>query len=196
MHASILFTVASLFLIGSYSLPQPMNLEATRSIKERGVHYEHGSHTMSAQAIQWCNDHPNVCSYYSSGSNSTTMVKRQAPQDHYQLPDGMTYVFLTYFLFLSFTNSCSIHNGTSSLITKYLDGRTSRSTGSRGIKGMMGTAAVPAAVPMARRRRRGSGESEGMLLLKLKTSIGERGRWERRDWSITNSTGAPGLKFV
>ena len=40
MHASILFTVASLFLIGSHSLPQPMNLDATSSIKERQAHYQ------------------------------------------------------------------------------------------------------------------------------------------------------------
>ena len=57
---------------------------------------------------------------------------------------------------------------------QYLDGRTSRSTGSRGIKGKMGTAAVA----MARRRKLGSGENEGMLLLRLIPSIGERGRWE------------------
>ena len=153
----------------------------------------HG-HTMSAQAIQWCDDHPNVCSHYSSGSNSTTMVKRQAPQDHYQLPDGMTYVSLTFpsfffLFFFSFTNPCSIHNGTSSLITKDLDGRTSRSTGS---KGRMGTAVVP----MARRRRLGSGENEGMLLLRVITSIGERGRCDGKEWSTTNCMGVLHLKNV
>ena len=40
MHASILFTVASLFLIGSHSLPQPVNLDGTSSIKERQAHYQ------------------------------------------------------------------------------------------------------------------------------------------------------------
>ena len=40
MHASILFPVASLFLIGSHSLPQPVNLDATSSIKERQAHYQ------------------------------------------------------------------------------------------------------------------------------------------------------------
>ena len=41
MRASTLFfTVASLFLIGSHSLPQPVNLDATSSIKERQTHYQ------------------------------------------------------------------------------------------------------------------------------------------------------------
>lgn len=35
MRVSTLFTVASLFLIGSYSLPQPENLEARKTIEER-----------------------------------------------------------------------------------------------------------------------------------------------------------------
>lgn len=35
MRISTLFTVASLFLIGSFSLPQPENLEATQTIEDR-----------------------------------------------------------------------------------------------------------------------------------------------------------------
>lgn len=35
MRASTLLTVASLFLIGSYSLPQPEGLEVTRTIEKR-----------------------------------------------------------------------------------------------------------------------------------------------------------------
>ena len=41
MRASTLFfTVASLLLIGSHSLPQPVTLDATASIKERQAHYQ------------------------------------------------------------------------------------------------------------------------------------------------------------
>ena len=38
MHPSTFFTVASLFLISTYSLPQPVDLEATSSIEEREEH--------------------------------------------------------------------------------------------------------------------------------------------------------------
>ena len=104
----------------------------------------HGAHTMSPQAIQWCENHPNVCSHFSSGSNSTTTEKRQAPTEHYQLPDGMSYASLTFFFFpLPIRAQFTIEFLAN---TTHLDGRTSRRTGSTESKG-----AITAVVPMARR---------------------------------------------
>lgn len=93
MRTSTFFTVASVFLIGSYSLPQPEGLEASRTIEDREAHIGPGdpfpSHSGGAE---WKHKHnsggdPSV-------SNGTKIKERQAHHERpSSIPSGLAEFF-------------------------------------------------------------------------------------------------------
>lgn len=72
MRTTVLFTVASLLLIGSYSLPQPEEIEASRAIENREAQ---GGHFPGHDSEGW--RHGNHHGGGPGASNSTKITERQ-----------------------------------------------------------------------------------------------------------------------
>ncbi|CAF9943089.1 MAG: hypothetical protein ALECFALPRED_010560, partial [Alectoria fallacina] len=76
MRASTIFTFASLFLIGSHSLPQPENLKLSRTIEDREAKIGPGSPFAShSGGAEWWKDHQSGGG--PPASNDTKIKKRQ-----------------------------------------------------------------------------------------------------------------------
>ncbi|KAF6218196.1 hypothetical protein HO133_006157 [Letharia lupina] len=82
MRISTLFTAASLFLIGSYSLPRPENLEPSRTIEDREAHVAPGAPFAShIGGAEWWKDRKSGGE--TPASNGTKLKEREA---HHERP--------------------------------------------------------------------------------------------------------------
>lgn len=84
MRTTTLLTVASLFLIGSFSLPQPESVEASRTIEDREARVAPGGPLPSfSDGAEWRNHHHDGGE--PPASNGTKIKERQ---EHHGMPGG------------------------------------------------------------------------------------------------------------
>lgn len=93
MRISTLLTVVSLFLVGSYSLPQPEDLEASRTIEGREAKVPTGaSHGGGPEGWGHHKSDGDGSGSSSPSTNGTKIKERQGPPGgDFKPPNGMTW---------------------------------------------------------------------------------------------------------